>query len=124
VSAAALALAALLLWLALPAQPRPARRCPQPARAGDRIVCDGQGAPLAGPARLLFGGRLDANTARAAWLEALPGIGPARAAALVAERERAPFCGLEDLARVRGIGPRTLARLGPWLEADCRGEGA
>jgi hypothetical protein len=73
-------------------------------------------ASLRGPARLLFGLRLDANAADAAALETLPGIGPARARAWVRERERAPLRGPRDLERVPGIGPRTAARLAPYLD--------
>jgi hypothetical protein len=111
---AALALAGLLIWLALPrAAPRLAP-CPEPAErvgvAGHTlsVACEG-GPPLRGPARRLFGLPLDPNREDAAALEALPGIGPARAAAIVRERLRRPF------ASVAGIGPRTLARIAPWL---------
>lgn len=41
-------------------------------------------------------------------LETLPGIGPALAARIVAAR---PFHDVDDLLRVRGIGPATLERL-------------
>ncbi len=52
------------------------------------------------------------NTATAAELEALPGIGPSTAAAIVRDREqRGSFNRVEDLARVRGIGPAKLAAL-------------
>lgn len=83
------------------------------------VRCDGIGPPLRGPARLLFGLRLDPNRASAESLEVLPGIGPARAAAIVAERRRAPFREVGDLRRVRGIGPLTLERIAPWLEVDA-----
>jgi hypothetical protein len=45
-----------------------------------------------------------------------------RAAAIVAEREQRPFDSLEALTRVRGIGPRTLEGLRPWLEVARTGE--
>jgi competence ComEA-like helix-hairpin-helix protein len=48
---------------------------------------------------------IDPNTATAAELDRLPGVGPSLAARIVEERERAPFRYLEDLTRVRGIGP-------------------
>jgi len=84
----------------------------------------GGGVPLRGPARLLFGLRLDPNTADAAALEVLPGLGPARAQALVAARCGRPFRELQDLERVPGIGPRTRAALEPWLAVDPRAEPA
>lgn len=92
------------------------------AEAGhSSAVACGAGAPLRGPGRLLYGQRLDANRADSRSLEALPGIGPARAAALVAERARGPFCGSADLERVRGIGPATAARIAPLLAFSCPG---
>lgn len=77
--------------------------------------CDGRGPLLRGPARLLFGLGVDPNRADPRTLEALPGIGPARAAAIVAERERRPFAHAADLERVAGIGPATRRRVAPWL---------
>ena len=58
-------------------------------------------------------GTIDVDRAGAAELEALPGVGPALAARIVAERRRGgPFGGLEALdARVRGIGPALARRL-------------
>ena len=115
--AAALWIAPLLADRALPAV------CAQPGEAAARaghtleVVCTG-GARLRGPARLLFGRALDLNRADAASLQVLPGIGPVRAAAIVAERERRPFDSVGSLTRVRGIGPRTLARLRPSLEVS------
>ncbi len=66
---------------------------------------------LRGPPRLLFGLSIDPNRADLKTLEALPGIGPARALAIVREREQRRFLSLGDLERVRGIGPRTVERL-------------
>jgi competence protein ComEA len=56
--------------------------------------------------------RIDVNRADEAALERLPGIGPALARRIVEARAERPFRSVEDLARVRGIGPATLARLG------------
>lgn len=55
---------------------------------------------------------LDINTATAAELEALPGIGPKTAAAIIAGR---PYSSVEDLLRVKGIGPATLEKLRPYV---------
>lgn len=57
-------------------------------------------------------GPIDINRADADLLDSLPGVGPATAAAIVAERERnGPFLGVDDLERVPGIGPAKLAGL-------------
>ncbi len=76
------------------------------------------GAPLRGPSRVLFDLPLDPNTAAAATLEVLPGIGPVRAAAIEAERCRRPFESVAELERVAGIGPKTRARLEPFLSIE------
>lgn len=52
--------------------------------------------------------RLPLNSASRSQLEALPGIGPALAGRILAGR---PYRRVEDLDRVKGIGPATLARL-------------
>lgn len=67
----------------------------------------------AGAIALREGRRLDVNRASAADLELLPRVGPAIAGRIVAAR---PFESVEDLERVRGIGPRTLERLRPLVE--------
>ena len=67
--------------------------------------------------------RIDPNTADAATLAALPGLGPARARDIVAYREsfkhpdpaRRPFERPEDLLKVKGIGGNMLETLRPYL---------
>lgn len=57
---------------------------------------------------------LDVDRATAAELEALPGVGPALAARIVAERERSGgFGSLAGLDRVRGVGPALLEQVAP-----------
>lgn len=57
-------------------------------------------------------GPVDLNTADAALLETLPGIGPATAAAIIDHRDRhGPFASVEGLLEVRGIGEAKLAAL-------------
>jgi competence protein ComEA len=52
------------------------------------------------------------NTATADQLDALPGIGPATAAAIIADRAaNGPFRSVDDLGRVRGIGDAKLDQL-------------
>jgi competence protein ComEA len=127
--AAALALAAGVA-LAGFAPPRAALECGAPVsrlEAGGRTVevgC-GAGGALQGPARLLYGLRLDPNRAPASDLEALPQVGPARAQALLQARAGRPFCSPSDLERVPGIGPSRRKALESWLEfaetSGCRG---
>ncbi|MFD0586701.1 ComEA family DNA-binding protein [Paenibacillus sp. GCM10027627] len=54
-------------------------------------------------------GKLDINRASAAELDALKGIGPAKAAAIVDDRERNGYFGsVDELLRVKGIGEKLL----------------
>ena len=126
---AGLALSGALLALALPGGGAPAAPCPEPSAlpadpgGSPPVACRGRerGLPaLRGPARRVFGLPIDANRADPATLETLPGIGPARARAIVRERARRPFSSVADLARVRGVGPHTLGRLAPWLTVEHR----
>lgn len=56
--------------------------------------------------------RINVNTATAAELQALPGIGPKKAAAIVDYRSaNGPFKRVDDLVEVKGIGPKTLSKL-------------
>jgi competence protein ComEA len=55
---------------------------------------------------------VDLNTATAEELDGLPGVGPATADAIVRDRAaHGAFHSVDDLARVRGIGPAKLAQL-------------
>lgn len=55
---------------------------------------------------------VDLNTADVTMLDALPGVGPGRARAIVGYREaNGPFHAVQELARVPGFGPAALARL-------------
>ncbi len=62
----------------------------------------------------LRGARLDINTAAVHELDMLPGIGPTTAEAIVKNREeKGAFRSLEDLMRVRGVGPGTVEAVRP-----------
>lgn len=55
---------------------------------------------------------VDINTANESQLESLPGIGPGKAKAIIAERQaNGPFKSIDDLDRVKGIGDKTIAEL-------------
>ncbi len=62
------------------------------------------------------GERLDPNVASEVELRRLPGIGPARARAIVEERHRRPFREAREILRVAGLGPATYERLAPLLK--------
>jgi competence protein ComEA len=94
---------------------------PTPTRPGDRLVArlgrdeplvaDSPSPPPAPDAHSLAAGRrISLNTAPRAQLELLPRIGPALARRIIAGR---PYASVEDLDRVKGIGPATIAKLRP-----------
>ncbi len=59
-------------------------------------------------------GVVNVNLATAEELELLPGIGPARAAAIIEHRKaNGPFARIEDLVQVSGIGEKALAQIKP-----------
>jgi competence protein ComEA len=61
---------------------------------------------------------LNLNTATLNQLDALPGLGPARAAAILQYREQhGSFTSVDDLTRVPGFGPAAVARLREYLAA-------
>ena len=59
------------------------------------------------------------NTASAQDLQVLPRIGPSTARRIVDYRtQHGPFLKADDLAKVSGIGPKTVARLKPLITLD------
>jgi competence protein ComEA len=78
--------------------------------AGTRVS---PSAPLpSGPSAQGAPSPLNLNSATVAELDALPGIGPSRAAAILQYRERhGPFAEVDELARVPGLGVAAVARL-------------
>ena len=70
------------------------------------------------PDSLLEGEVIDLNTASAADLTRLPGIGEKRAQAIVAWREEhGPFQSVDELVQVSGIGEKLLAGLRDYAAA-------
>lgn len=86
-------------------------------RDGDVVrIIDGVAVPSQEHApidSMALGRRLGINRASATELEALPGIGPALAARIVEGR---PYRTVDDLDRVKGIGPKKVAALRPLVE--------
>ena len=68
------------------------------------------------PSALPPGWRININTASAAELERLPGIGPALARRIIQFRSyHGPFHSLQDLQAVKGIGPKKAAQIAPYI---------
>ena len=83
--------------------------------AGDRAH-DMTYAPLDEAALTEAFSPLDLNAATAEELDGLPGIGPALAQNILAQRESAgPFRGPEDLLAVDGVGPALWEDISPYV---------
>ena len=89
----------------------------RPLTDGEQIVVPVIGAPppvtgSAGPVAGAKGGKVDLNTADAAALDTLPGVGPSTAQRILDWRaENGRFTAVEDLLSVSGIGEKTFADL-------------
>ena len=74
------------------------------------------GAATTGKAKRPAGrGMLNLNTATLDQIDALPGVSPKLAAAVVAERAVRPFGRAEDVLRVQGMSKKRFERLRPHL---------
>jgi competence ComEA-like helix-hairpin-helix protein len=97
-------------------------------RAGAKVsltrrggACDAAVGRMPASQALLFGLPLDLNAATAEELAGLPGIGEKTARAIVEEREaNGAFASPDDLARVKGVGPKTIERLRGMVAAGDR----
>jgi len=86
------------------------------APAGGPGARGGPGPKRGAPAAACGSGPVALNAATAAQLDCVPGVGPALAERILADRRsRGPYGRLEDLDRVPGIGKRLVERLRPVL---------
>lgn len=95
-------------------------------RPGDRVELGAGGCRripggMRASARLLRGVPIDVNSATAADLQLLDGVGPALSAAIVAERDaNGRFVTVDDLLRVSGVGPATVGGLRTKITTESR----
>ena len=123
--------------LAFPHQPRPASVMAAagfetPLNLPERRIPDGtmmvvhatptgpEFRPLSGRTALALGRKMDLNQASERDLSLLPGLGPVSARRIAADRmRRGPFSSPDDLVRVRGIGPRSVRKVRPWVTVSA-----
>ena len=68
-----------------------------------------------GRARAKLSGVVNLNQGPVEVLELLPGVGPVRAEQIVEYRTKHPFKKVDELAKIKGIGRKTMARLRPFV---------
>jgi len=95
---------------------------------GLAVVGSGRGAFAAGAAPAAIETRVNLNSANADELARLPGVGPAKAKAIIEHRNAEPFRAPEDLRKVKGIGDKLYDRLKDQItvepSAPTRGHGS
>ncbi len=108
-----------------PAAPAPPVAAPEPVATPEPIATPKVEAPTPAPepARpspvAAAVARMNVNTATQAQLELLPGVGPALAQRIIADREKnGRYTAIEQLDRVKGIGPKTIEKLRPHIRLD------
>ncbi len=103
------------VWTAESTPPRVYYARVRPRRGAGRPASDSLGAGLA-PADPIPPVRVDMDVASAAEIEGLPRIGPTLAQRIVADRAaNGPFGTLEELGRVKGIGPAIARTIAPYV---------
>jgi len=93
------------------------------------VAASAEAAPRKASSKVLSG-VLNLNTASAAQLDAMPGVGPKAAERIIAFRAKTPFTRPEDLVKVKGFGKKKLDKLkahlsvsGPTTLKDTTSEG-
>jgi len=75
-------------------------------------------ASSAGVSKGTLTGSVNINTATVSELMLLPGIGRSRAEAIIAYRQGSAFRSPQELAKIKGIGNKMLARLQNYVAVD------
>ena len=90
-----------------------AETTPDDARSRDSTSGPSSGGPPASERDgTAAAGRININTAGADELQLLSGVGPVLAARIIEDRRaNGPFASVDDLERVKGIGPRTVEKI-------------
>lgn len=63
-------------------------------------------------------GVVNINAASVSELGMLPGVGKAKAEAIISYRQKAPFKSPQELTKVKGIGPKMFAKLQQYVTVD------
>lgn len=92
--------------LVLERKPAPPATAPYPRAGGANGKIQPGDAPI------------NVNSASAEQLMRLPGIGPVTAQNIIAARADKPFRSVADLDRVKGIGPKTLEKIRPFVVVE------
>lgn len=81
------------------------------------VMALGAGSALAAKAKTKkeLSGVVNVNTATAAQLDLLPGIGAKAAKRIIELRAVKPFVKLEELRKVKGLGPKKLEKMKPFV---------
>ncbi len=99
----------------------------QPLNSGTKITITSDRTvtlePMSGNYLLTLGLALDPNQATATDLEAIPGIGPVLARRIVEFREEhGPFRQIDNLLEVKGLGPKILENIRPYVVIIAKDE--
>ncbi len=99
------------------AVPQPAPTTTAPAQVAQQPPPPPPTNPV--PSTPITAKKINLNTATQAELELLPEVGPKTAIAILAYRtEHGPFKSIADLDKVKGIGPKTMAKVTPLVTVD------
>lgn len=84
--------------------------------AGGNNSVVGNSSAVTGSAKAKTMGKVSLNTASAAELKVLPGVGDVTAQRIVEYRDSHRFASIEEIMQVKGIGKAKFAKMQPYLE--------